>query len=54
MADVFKLRMELDKVTAKGAVRYNDGKTHQLYFRPEEYDKMGKPEVILVTIEIPK
>jgi len=54
MADVFKLRMELDKVTEKGAVRYNDGKTHQLYFRPDEYEKMGKPEVILVTIETSK
>lgn len=29
------LQMEKDKVT-KGAVRFNDGEGHQLYFRKEE------------------
>ena len=42
--------MTQDKVT-KGAVRFTDQDSHNLYLRKEEVAKLGEPKHILVTVQ---
>lgn len=41
--------MSQDKVT-KGAVRYSDGKGHNIYLRKEEAEELGNPVKVTVTV----
>ena len=48
-----KLKLEKNKVTKNGAVRFGDSAepiSHNIYFSKEEVEKLGDPSAIMVGI----